>query len=408
MYNKLCIIPFINLSPRPDGRPKVCSDGIHKHVPEYNLNKNTVEDFWNGEFMKDLRMSMINNKTHPHCEWCNNIDSTGGQSKRASVNKTYMHLYEDRIENAKHNDGYLKNPPTHWEFRFSNKCNLACLSCGPTNSTLWEKQLKKNQKEITNFDYQMLGAALSGNARMKKYNSDFFISQFWENVLHIKKIELHGGEPFYDKECLELLEKLTTKGYSKNIELKVHTNMTVINKDIINLLNQFKDVDIKASIDAYGEKNEFIRWPSSWETIEKNCHILNKHSKFRKNISVTVSLFNIVGLHELYTWQENTFPDWEVYAHVAYLPKRLSLKILPHELRNIEAEKLLKHNTSEVNKKNINLLLPSILIDYKYDKQIIKDFVKYCNSIDKIRNQNTLEMFPHLESIYNEYEKIKD
>ena len=405
---KLCILPFVNLSPRPDGLPKVCSDGMHQYVPQdINLHQDTVEDFWNSKFMKEFRLTMINGKTHPHCEWCLNVEKSNGVSKRMAMNKQYLEKYKDRISEAEKNKGHLHSRPVLWEFRFSKKCNLACLSCSPTNSTLIEKQHKKHYDKLTNFDKSMLDHALHDNTIIKKYKQNtIFLNQLWENINEIEEIELHGGEPFHDKDCLDTLEQISVKGYSKNITLKVHSNMTVLNDEIINILNSFKYVKLKASIDAYGEKNNFMRWPSDWGDIESNMQLADQKLVGEKSISGTLSLFNCTSLDELHLWQQNSFQSWFLHWHVAYLPKRLGVQLLSLEPRRIQVDKLKKvQHHSGLNKWNIDSIIPSILVDHDPDKSLVIEFVNYCKSIEKMRNQDILKIFPHLVELYDLYNK---
>lgn len=408
MTKKLCILPFINLSPRPDGLPKVCSDGMHRYVPkDVNLHHDSIEEFWNSDFMKSFRTNMINGGTHPYCEWCLSVEKNGGLSKRMAMNTQYLEKYKDRIDQAEKDNGYLHSKPALWEFRFSKKCNLACLSCAPTNSTLIEKQHKKFYEILTPDDKSMLDQALYSNRRLNEYKKNsIFLDQLWENINSIDEIELHGGEPFHDKECIDTLEQIATKGHGKNITLKVHTNMTVLNEDIINILNSFKHVSLKASIDAYGEKNNIMRWPSDWGDIEKNMHLVNEKLLGEKSISGTLSLFNCTSLDELHIWQQNNFPKWFLHWHVAYLPKRLGIQLLSLEPRKLQVDKLKKLQPhSGINKWNIDHIIPSILVDYKVNKSLVIEFVNYCKSIEKMRNQDILKVFPHLTELYELYNR---
>jgi len=410
MSRRLCIIPFINLSPRPDGKPKVCSDGNHKFLPkDINLHQQPIEEFWNCDFMKKLRMDMIHGVDIPHCEWCNYLDDTNGLSKRKSINNRFLSKYKKRIAEANANNGYLNSKPVHWEFRFSKKCNLACLSCSPTNSTLIEKQLKKHRSKITPYDQNKLEIALKANQTIKiNSQNSIFIDQLWENIEHIEEIELHGGEPFYDKTCIDTLERIAVAGFSKNISLNVHSNMTNVTEKIIDILNQYKKVYFKASIDGLEEKNDFIRWPSNWKTINQNMLLVDKKLNAKKTIAGTVSLYNCTSLDELYIWQMKNFPDWHLQWHVAYFPKRLSLNLLSKKVRQEQVDKLdaIKNFNDGRNEININNIIPSLLVDYKLDKQLLKEFVTFCRSMDTIRNQNTLKIFPHLKELFDLYDKI--
>ena len=68
--SKFCLMPFITLNTRPNGQVKPCSQvmgmpGIKKDTTvetildsknrACNLTKDTVEEIWNSEFLKDFR-----------------------------------------------------------------------------------------------------------------------------------------------------------------------------------------------------------------------------------------------------------------------------------------------------------------------------------------------------------------
>ena len=56
---------------------------------------------------------------------------------------------------------------------------------------------------------------------------------------HIQKIELYGGEPFYNKKNkTQLIDKIIKKGTSKNITLYFNTNCTVYDHEFMQTLSK--------------------------------------------------------------------------------------------------------------------------------------------------------------------------
>ncbi len=404
----LCIVPFINLSPRPDGQVKVCSDGIHSCIPDsINLNEKDVDEFWNGDFMKQLRLDMIAGKKIPHCEWCNSVDANGGKSKRAHLNKKYLKKHIDRVREAKENSGQLEKGPSTWEFRFSSVCNNACLTCSPTNSTLIEKQFRDNFDVIPDYDRFVL----EGMRKQKHAtNEGLFAKEFWKYLPGIERLELHGGEPFYDRKTIEILKEITSLGYSKNIELLVHSNMTNVKSEIIDILNQFKLVYFRASIDGYGEENDFIRWPSKWEEVVENLERvdrqLNKTSY--KIVSGTMSVYNCLSIDKVYRWIMKDFPDWQVDWHPAFLPRRFGVSMINLEARQETAKRVEEILPGML--KDTRRLWPkiksSLLVDKVAPEKEVKDFIHYVKAMDAIRKLDTMEAFPHLREVEKRYKLI--
>jgi hypothetical protein len=404
----LCIIPFINLSPRPDGQVKICSDGIHSCLPDFiNLNEQEVELFWNSPFMKQLRLDMIAGKKIPHCEWCNSVDANGGKSKRAHINKKYLKKYINVVRGAKENEGHLTSGPKTWEFRFSSVCNNACLTCSPTNSTLIEKQFRNNLDKIPDYDQYVL----QGMDHQKySTNQGLFDKEFWKYLPGIERLELHGGEPFYDPKSISILKQIVALGHSQNIELLVHSNMTNVTDEIIDLLNQFRLVYFRASIDGFGWENDHIRWPSKWNNVLENVDRLDKklNSQFYRIISGTLSVYNCLSIDKVYQWIAEDFPTWQVDWHPAYLPKRFGVNMIDLNKRRATAERVdsIIGNMQNDTRKLWPKIKSSLLLNKNAPEKEIKDFVVYMKAMDKIRKQNTLKSFPHIQEVYDKYQQI--
>ena len=68
-----------------------------------------------------------------------------------------------------------------------------------------------------------------------------------------------------------------------------------------NLMTQFR-TKINISIDAFGEANEYIRWPSSWNKTAKNVDKIISLPNTQIKLNPTVAAYNIRLLPELYEW----------------------------------------------------------------------------------------------------------
>ena len=67
--------------------------------------------------------------------------------------------------------------------------------------------------------------------------------------------------------------------------------MTVFPEHLWDLWANFKKVIFCCSIDAYGEANEAIRYPSKWEIVERNLDMLdNTPDNITAFTSTTISV----------------------------------------------------------------------------------------------------------------------
>jgi glutamate-1-semialdehyde 2,1-aminomutase len=99
----------------------------------------------------------------------------------------------------------------------------------------------------------------------------------WDQVISLiptlKKVYMTGGEPTLIKNNFKFMKKCIDEGRT-DIVLFFNTNCTNINKQFLELISQFKQVNINASMDGIGIVNEYIRAPSDWKQISENIEKL--------------------------------------------------------------------------------------------------------------------------------------
>ena len=135
-----CMLPWMHLHAYPDGRAYPCCFAWDPY-PVGNLNKNSMEEVFNGEKMNAMRGRMLDNKKSRECMKCYDQEKSGFFSLRLSSNKHFGHnipLVHNTLPDGKA-DFVMK----YWDIRFSNLCNMACRSCGTWFSSNWYEDHKK-------------------------------------------------------------------------------------------------------------------------------------------------------------------------------------------------------------------------------------------------------------------------
>ena len=151
----------------------------------------------------------------------------------------------------------------------------------------------------------------------------------------------------YKRQHKWFLEEIIRQGYADSILVRYNTNGLLIDEEIIGLWSKFKKVKIGFSIDAVGDRNWYIRYPSDWSTIQKNLHRLdNTPDNIHVSIATAIQILNIKNLPELAKWKvkqnfkkvnfTNIADGVEaggglVNMHLLYIPTFLSIKCLPLE-----------------------------------------------------------------------------
>jgi MoaA/NifB/PqqE/SkfB family radical SAM enzyme len=189
-------------------------------------------------------------------------------------------------------------------------CNLACVTCGPNLSTTWRNELKIKGVDV-------------------RPDLDQFIDNYLKDLdfSQLKEIRFWGGEPFLTNTHKKILEFIATRADTSSIKLMYNTNGTrIIDNDIKQLIEKFKFARISFSIDAIGDKFEYIRYPAKWKEVEENLMWWKNNLPHNSMLSLTVtaSLLNVLDLNSVFDWHAQNFSQSkfgdpiEIYVHQAF------------------------------------------------------------------------------------------
>lgn len=277
MQNKsFCILPFIHLHINENDEIKTCcyGDPIKKFGTDFNFETDT--DFTN------IRNQMLAGQPVQQCQNCYRIENNGGESFRQRDTAEWF----DKLHISSPEQAEVKLQ--YYDIRNDNTCNLACRICHPGASSQLEKEYKILNWPVRPADRQ------SQLSKIVNYNN-------------IQRLYVAGGEPTIMPEFKLFLEQ-AVKHNRQDCELRIITNGTNLNKNIIKLLEQFENIEFTVSIDGYDQVNRYIRWPSDWNTLVENIHRLYGITD-RISFNVTVSIWNIHRLSELVFFLEEEFTN---------------------------------------------------------------------------------------------------
>ena len=243
-------------------------------------------EFWRGNVRKTALENMEQENKIKGCDRCYN-----NEDKKTSSSRMFYNSYKN-IES--------KDLPTMLDLDFSNFCNLKCVMCNSTRSSEWAKD---QGKEVSSVSKELI-------------NDLFNISN------DVTQITIQGGEPSIMKEYEYYFELLDNAGIIKNIDLQVITNATNINNKFYALLEKFKSIRLSVSIDAFGKANDYIRWPSRFDQIEKN---LIKMSDL--NNTVRVEILNSLNILSMFNYKEFLF--WCKKIEKMYTEKDRYIGLVP-------------------------------------------------------------------------------
>lgn len=349
-----------------------------EHVMPF-MKDGTLDELWNSEPLKKLRRAFINGEKPIECGQCWYEEKSGIRSYREELNE-----FLERYPHQKSRYDFTSEeslPPFYIDLKLTNVCNLKCRMCSPGASSLIQKeQEKKFGFEGNNYWH--------ANKIVKTYNEESF--KRW--LPNIDYIVFTGGEPFVGKENKDLMQLIINEGHANRIDLHLNTNGMLMPTAMINILLQFKSVNLVFSVDDIGKRLNYHRHGADWELIKKNIQKVPADLNLRIAIYCTVNNYNIWYLEEAIKEFKKLTPN--VSYDFVYKPAFLS----PRCLNSLIKEELIEKYS---NKKEYNKIIKYINSTH-VDRTT--EFHDQIRRLDNIRNENFVEVFPEWAEVvmYNE------
>lgn len=311
-----CPLPFSEIYSDNNGDYKLC---CHAMKMNRNVNDYAPFEFWDSEFMEDIRHKMLSGEKIPECNVCWKMEEVGKQSWRHKSIGYKGHVVSEDKVSLKLRIG-------------TNFCNLACYMCNIKNSSTKTKE----HREIFGNDHEKKWLKQFGevgkNIHYSKWNKT--VDNIIDNIHRVSHIHLTGGEPLQLPKQWELLSKIPDHA-AKDISLSFDTNLTKIEykeNNLYQLRDKFKSIRLGISCDHYGEKLSFIRYPIDVDEFEGNISELVANG-FEMKLNLTLSILNIDDLLDIIDHYNKLGIEVDCHA-VVYRPEILSIRNLPQQLKD--------------------------------------------------------------------------
>ena len=368
--NNVCAVPWMNLSLSNNGNWKPCCffKGSIGNAAETDIstafnNQSILRDrFLNGEYLNE-------------CSHCWTLEKNGITSLRQHYSKFNEKIFYSTL---------LDKPTLKtMDLRIENICNFKCRICSPSSSS----QVASEQLKIsTNSEEKQKIKDIIKKSNWLESKPDF-LDDIVQNLDNIISLDFYGGEPFLVPRIKDFLQQVVDIGLHKQIRLHFNTNGSIFDKNIVNLLTQFKEVDIGFSIDDIQQRFEYQRG-GSWLQVESNIKNYLEYSSdnFTFAIHPTINIQNVLYLDELVDWIHSL--KLPIYYNVLELPEVLSIKNMTEEAKQLVISKFENHN--EVSIKGIVDIIKSSTARNN------KEFNEYMSKLDKNRSTNFSDNHPEM------------
>jgi organic radical activating enzyme len=441
--NSFCPEPWSQIEIDAEGDFKICclanydSDfgmAVDDSNRVMNISTDSIEDALNSKTHKEHRLQLMNNVKPTRCRSCyDSEDSTrtrnniNGSSKRQRViNVTAKDIPEyvtiNNVDHFTNNDGSVTSKVVNLDLRFGNLCNQKCIMCSPQHSSLWyndwndisQGKLEYNREpgiyKKGKYKTYPLVQDNAGRTKMKGlepwWETDAWWKQFEKISPDLKYIYFTGGEPLIVPAMQECLDMLITNGYAKNIQLRFDTNLSVVNKQVIDKWKNFKDVHLCISVDDTNERYNLIRNPGNYNRFIDNVKII-------KDNQIPIHYFSsCIGIASPYSVKRviDLAEEFDVDTYFRFLegPNWLDIRNFPKsaKLEIIETIKLFSKSSKHQIWYNAEINLLKKYLDYE-NQDHIQEFVRVMDILDFNRGTCWRETLPDVfELIKNHCYKV--
>ena len=252
----ICVYPWVHEFKTIEGGVGPCCHGD-------NLRDN--------ESIETVRQEMLEGTQPRACEACYIKEKDSGWSPR---------IHETRDWVNKFGEPDINKPKLEFiDVRFDPTCNLKCKTCGPHDSTLWQKEK---------------GVKITANR-----NNEEYINSVDKKIL--KKVYLAGGEPTYIRSYQGFLQELLV--VNPNCEVIINTNLKKLPDVWKKIITDFKNLTVDCSCDAIETLGTYVRYPLGWKEFEDNVKFVSEHANFL-HFNLVASNITSHKLYETCTWMK--------------------------------------------------------------------------------------------------------
>jgi hypothetical protein len=307
----LCMAPWTHtyLSPQTERRMCCASREPAQNFEQYidtstgtgEYHPVNLDEHWNSEHMRSVRVRMMRGETLPECEVCNN-KLLNTDVYRDYFNQLFDHKYEQCMQ-ATDRFGFTRVMPVSWDYRFSNLCNFKCRMCGDMLSSSWEtEQRQHNMVDWSNPKNSWMRPEV--REKISVYQDSQIEAEFALAVEQHRVEEVYwvGGEPLMYEQHWRYMKRIIELGDGPRVYARYNTNLSRVDYRGINLyrdiLAHIRDWQICASLDGTGTTGEYIRTGLDYAEWLDNFRQGLEIAKHRRQMRIDFTL-TLPGLLEI-------------------------------------------------------------------------------------------------------------
>jgi len=385
------------------------------------LDPDNFMDFHNTPLKQQHRKMMLNGEWPGQedkwgCHYCKEIEATGGVSDRL-WHLTIPDMYPTELDQ---DPTAVTLKPVVVELFLNNTCQLSCVYCTPALSSSIDAENKKFQRHtIDDIKFERL---MPTQDHHYKNLLAAFRTWFEKDFHTLRRLNILGGEPFLQKEFDVILDYID-QNPNPNCELNIVTNLMIPKKMLEQYIlrikalladRKLKNIQILASIDAWGPQEEYVRWGLDLIHWEENFRYLLSHHWIKLALNQVFSPLTIKTapelMHKLKEFRQIRHVD--LYSGTIspgpsyFFPKIFGPGVFEQDFERI-LEAMPIDNDEDVTIKNYIEGIGKSISHSQRDLQEIKKMLLFLNEKDRRRGTDWKTLFPWLIEFETMCESVK-
>lgn len=439
-----CVLPWIHLATRPNGDMRLCCTANASGAGEdhevglvktedgrpTNFARTSPLEAFNSEYMCSVRKAMLDSKIPASCVGCFKEEEQGIVSKR--IWETGYWVRDENVDVEEliaqtHADGTVPEELKYLDLRLGHTCNIKCVMCSPHDSSRWVSDWQKLYPVLEDPSVKIQMRWDKKEFNNKWHERKEFWDELYAQIPNLKQVYFAGGEPLMIREHKLFIEEIISQGYADQILLRYNSNGILVDEELIELWSKFKKVKFAISIDACFERDEYIRFPTKFEEVERTLRLLdNSPDNIHVSIATAIQVFNIWHLPDFAVWKiKSNFKKVNVglvadvlmgggifNMHLVHIPTFLNVTVLPKEYKRLVRQRFIEfkdwlwHNYTQDDDfwkhnpygwKRWEAVLEHM--DSEDNSHLLPGLKEYVTKLDVIRKVNAKQTFPELSDV---------
>jgi sulfatase maturation enzyme AslB (radical SAM superfamily) len=417
-----CASPWFHTRINNSGHYEYCRWAVKQSRHDGASIRDQTPIQWFQQGMSQIRRDLLEGNQLPGCAECSVMERHGKVSGRrkqllkAGVNiqdfpKTMFSSPWLPVWRHSHdNQGMTDQMPQDWQIDLGNYCNSACLFCSPHESSRLALEFQK---------LGFIDNVPTANWCEDPINLDRFLSALIQSP-KLGYLHFIGGETLITPAFKTILQALVHHGLNTSISVGFTTNLTVWNQPVVDLLCQFKEVNLGMSIECLHPLNDYVRYGGN---LENTLQLLDRWADLARQenwlaqLRVTPTVFSI--------WHLDTVYDYAYQKGLAvescdFLnePKHMRPSVLPMDYRAALTNKFrhwlslhqgVRTTQQAVNTRNPNIAHEQLVDDLQSyinylenspdESHRLPDLIRYIKTMEQNRGNSILHYLPEYETL---------